>query len=150
MDELIACPRCGSNACYRQEVNDKITNYLCYGCGFISNSLMKDGEIFWEEQFNALPELHKDLVFKDKNDQYWIPNTINHHDKGMVFANGSSVDNWHWAAVKALKVPDNEKQKFPIPGKLGEYYEYRMDMENVEKFKERDYMDALSHIGILP
>jgi hypothetical protein len=68
----------------------------------------------------------------------------------MVFANGSSVDNWHWAAVKALKVPDNEKQKFPIPGKLGEYYEYRMDMENVEKFKERDYMDALSHIGILP
>jgi transcription initiation factor TFIIIB Brf1 subunit/transcription initiation factor TFIIB len=71
MDELIACPRCGSNACYRQEVNDKITNYLCYGCGFISNSLMKDGEIFWEEQFNALPELHKDLVFKDKNDQYY-------------------------------------------------------------------------------
>jgi hypothetical protein len=28
--------------------------------------------------------------------------------------------------------------------------EYRMDMINMKKFEERDYMDALSYIGILP
>tara|TARA_Y100000592_G_scaffold61987_1_gene96806 strand:+ start:3114 stop:3566 length:453 start_codon:yes stop_codon:yes gene_type:complete len=150
MDELVKCSRCGSNACYRQEVNESITNYLCYGCGFISNSLMKDGEIFWDEQLNSLPELYKDLIFKDKSNQYWIPNTINHHDKGMVFANGNSTDNWHWAAVKAIKVEESDKLKFPIPGKLNEYYDYRMDMENVKPFSERDYMDALSYIGVLP
>ena len=53
-------------------------------------------------------------------------------------------------AKKAVKVKEEEKQKYPIPGKKGEYYEWRMDMENVKKFKERDYMDALSHIGLLP
>jgi hypothetical protein len=149
MDDLIKCDRCGSNACYKQEVNDKITNYMCYGCGFVSNSIMKDGEIFWEEQKMKLPELHKDLIFfiKGKN---WIPNTVNQQDKGMVFANGTSTSDWHWAAVKAVKVKEEEKEKYPIPGKEGEYYEWRMDMENVKKFKERDYMDALSHIGLLP
>ena len=150
MDELIKCNRCDSNACYKQEVNESITNFLCYGCGFISNSLMKDGEVFWDEQMISLPELYKDLIFEDKNNQYWIPNTINHHDKGMVFANGNTIDNWHWAAVKAIKVEDEEKEKFPIPGKLSEYYEYRMDMGNVKKFEERDYMDALSYIGVIP
>ena len=149
MDDLIKCDRCGSNACYKQEVNDKITNYMCYGCGFVSNSIMKDGEIFCEEQKMKLPELHKDLIFfiKGKN---WIPNTVNQQDKGMVFANGTSTSDWHWAAVKAVKVKEEEKEKYPIPGKEGEYYEWRMDMENVKKFKERDYMDALSHIGLLP
>ena len=132
MDDLIKCDRCGSNACYKQEVNDKITNYMCYGCGFVSNSIMKDGEIFWEEQKMKLPELHKDLIFfiKGKN---WIPNTVNQQDKGMVFANGTSTSDWHWAAVKAVKVKEEEKEKYPIPGKEGEYYEWRMDMENVKK-----------------
>ena len=149
MDDLIKCDRCGSNACYKQEVNDKITNYMCYGCGFVSNSIMKDGEIFWEEQKTKLPELHKDLIFFI-NGKNWIPNTVNQQDKGMVFANGTSTSDWHWAAVKAVKVKEEEKEKYPIPGKEGEYYEWRMDMENVKKFKERDYMDALSHIGLLP
>ena len=39
-DELKECTRCGSDACYLQEVNDKITIELCYGCGFSSNSIM--------------------------------------------------------------------------------------------------------------
>ena len=28
MDELIVCLKCGSDACYKQEVNEKITNYV--------------------------------------------------------------------------------------------------------------------------
>jgi len=149
MDDLIKCDRCDSNACYKQEVNESITNYMCYGCGFISNSIMKDGEIFWEEQKSKLPELHKDLIFSI-NGKYWIPNTINLEEKGMVFANGKNISSWHWAAVKSIKVSEEEKTKYPIPGKKDEYYEWRMDMKNVEKFGERDFMDALSHIGILP
>ena len=151
MDELIICPKCGSDACYKQEVNEKITNYMCYGCGFISNTLMKDGEEYWEQQLMSLPELYKDLIYKDKNDQYWIPNTVNQPESGMVFVNGSDKDNWSWAAVKAIKVEAKDKIKYPIPGKSGEYYKHRMDMENLKSFNpERGYMDALSYIGVLP
>ena len=150
MDDLIICPKCTSDACYKQEVNEKIKNYMCYGCGFISNTLMKDGEDYWKEQLIVLPELYKDLTHKDGNNQYWIPNTINQSEVGMVFLNGNKDDNWTWSGVKALVVEDKEKLKYPIPGKPGKYYKHRMDMENIKHFGERGYMDALSYIGLLP
>ena len=40
-DNLKICDRCGSDACYVQEVNNEITNYQCYGCGFITNTLQR-------------------------------------------------------------------------------------------------------------
>ena len=60
------------------------------------------------------------------------------------------VQNWEWAAVKAVEVKEEEKEKYPIPNKKGKYYEYRMDMTTMKQFKERDFMDALSYIGVLP
>jgi hypothetical protein len=70
--------------------------------------------------------------------------------QGMVFANGADASNWRWAAVKAIKIPKKEQDKHPIPGKPGEFMKYRMDMKNMKTFEERDYMDALSYIGVLP
>ena len=55
------------------------------------------------------------------------------------------------AATKAIEVEDKDKLKYPIPGKPGEYYKHRMDMENLKKFdRKRGFIDALSYIGVLP
>mgnify|MGYP003656506057 FL=1 len=149
-DNLMACPRCTSDACYSQEVNDKITNYQCYGCGFISNTLMTPGSDFMQEQLENLPELYKDLLHEDENRQLWLPATINLPKQGMVFANGSTTDSWKWSAVKAIKIKEKEKEKYPNPKQPGEYYKFRMDMNTMKVFEERDFMDALSYIGVLP
>jgi len=144
MDNLTTCDRCGSDACYVQEVNNEIKNYMCYGCGFITNSLMKKGERFFEEQFNVLPSLYKELCVEDETTGLiWMPNTINIPDKGMVFAEGTRAENWSWAAVKAIPMPEDEKEAFKAKGKD---YEFKMDMENMKRFEERDYMEALDYI----
>jgi hypothetical protein len=150
MDNLINCSRCGSDACYVEEVNQDIKTYFCYGCGFQTNSLMKEGEIFYEEQINILPELYKDLTSKDENGIMWMPSTVNLPQQGMIFANGPSKTDWGWAAVKAVPVLEEEKEKYPIPNKEGEYYEWRMDMTTIQMFPERDFIEALSYIGVLP
>jgi hypothetical protein len=149
MDNLIICPRCGSDACYVDEVNQDIKTHFCYGCGFQTNSLMKEGETFYENQVLVLPELYKDLMFKD-GEKVWFPSMINVPAYGMVFANGSSKNQWNWSAVKAVPVTEEEKEKYPIPNKKGEYYEWRMDMSTMKNFPERDFMEALSYIGVLP
>ena len=149
-DKLEECPRCGSDACYTQKINEDITNYMCYGCGFQSNSLMKSGTEFLKETSETLPELYKDLIFEDKGGQSWLPSTINLPKQGMVFANGSKANNWKWAAVKAIEVKEEEKQKYPIPNKKDQYYKHRMDMTTMKMFSERDFMEALSYIGVLP
>ena len=150
MDNLTICKRCGSDACYTQEVTPEITNYFCYGCGFQTNTLMKEGEEFFEQQKELLPELYKDLIHKDEEGQMWMPSMINIPDKGMVFANGTNPSNWKWAAVKAVVVTEEEKYKYPIKGKKDQYYEFRMDMTTMMPFEEKEFMDALSYIGVLP
>ena len=150
MDNLIICDRCGSDACYVDEVNADIKTYFCYGCGFQTNSLMKEGDSFLDQQKETLPELYKDLFHKDKEGKVWMPSAVNIPEKGMIFANGTTIREWNWSAVKAVPVKEEEKEKYPIPGKKGEYYKWRMDMETIKHFPEREYMDALSYIGALP
>ena len=150
MDNLIVCARCGSDACYVDEVNQDIKTYFCYGCGFQTNSLMKEGDVFFERQLEVLPELYKDLLNKDDDGHIWMPTTVNVPEKGMIFANGPSKDQWNWAAVKAVPVTKEEAEKYPIPGKKGEYYSWRMDMTTLKEFNERDFIEALSYIGIIP
>jgi len=143
-DELKICTRCDSNACYKQEVTKDINIELCYGCGFQSNSVMTKGSDFFNEQFEILPELYKVLMDEEEDTgKIWMPTTVNIKEQGMVFANRVSRDNWCWSAVKAIPVKEDEKEKYN-----GE--SFRVDMSTVENFRERDFMDALSYIGVLP
>ena len=148
IDDLKKCDRCDSDACYIQEVNENVKNYMCYGCGFITNSLMVEDSKFFEEQIELLPNLYKELMGEDNKGKIWMPNTINLLTKGMIFANGKSGDNWKWAAVLAVEVKDEEKEKYPIKGKEGEYHEWRMDMKTLKEFEENDYLEALDYIHI--
>lgn len=148
MDNLTICNRCGGDACYVQEINQDIKNYQCMGCGFVTNSLMKRDSQFFEEQMELLPNLYKELMGEDEEGLIWMPATINIPSQGMVFANGTSAENWKWAAVQSVPVKDEEKEKYPIPGKKGEYYEQRMDMSTLKEFDEKDFIEALDYIGI--
>ena len=150
MDKLINCPCCESDACYVDETTPNILTYFCYGCGLQTNSLMREGEEFYEQQISMLPELYKDLLNKDDDGNIWMPSSVNIPTQGMVFANGPSSSDWGWAAVKAVTVTDEEKSKYPIPGKKEQYYEWRMDMTTLQMFHERDFMEALSYIGVIP
>lgn len=145
MDNLTICDRCGSDACYVQEVNNKIKNHMCYGCGFITNSLMKKDEQFFQEQIEILPNLYKELMGEDENGLIWMPNTVNIPEKGMVFADGTNAENFRWAAVKAVAMEEEEQKEFKEKGKD---YKFKMDMETMKRFDERDYMEALDYIGV--
>lgn len=130
MDNLTICGRCGSDACYTTEVNDKIKNYSCFGCGFITNTLMTRDSEFLNEQMESLPDLYKELMGEDENGLVWMPNTVNVPSQGMVFADGTNGSNWKWGAV--------------LPDESGE----KMDMSTIKHFEERDYIEALDYIGV--
>tara|TARA_Y100000114_G_C11561944_1_gene232238 strand:- start:97 stop:543 length:447 start_codon:yes stop_codon:yes gene_type:complete len=143
-DTIIDCPKSGGDLCYKMEINKDITNYLSLSCGFWTNTLMKENSDFLEEQFSTLPELYKDLAWTDpKTKLVWIPNTINIEDKGMIFAQGANLEEWSWGAVKAILLEKNEEAK--VEGQT-----HKMDMSTLKSFTERDYIEALSYIGILP
>ena len=49
---------------------------------------------------------------------------------------------------QAAGVLDQEKEKYPIKNKPGEFYEFRMDMSTRMDYIEKDYLEALDFIGI--
>jgi hypothetical protein len=142
-DEIIQCPKSLGDLCYKVEITKEVTNYFSLSCGFWTNSLMIPGNEFYEEQMVLLPELHKDIAWTDpKTNLVWIPNTINNSELGMVFADGTNKDEWSWAAVKAKEVIGEEKEETKVT--------HKMDMSTKKNFHERDYIEALSYIGVLP
>ena len=145
MDNLTTCDRCGSDACYVQEVNQDVKLHFCYG--FQANTAMKRDSEFLQQQMEVLPELYKELMGEDENGTIWMPSVVNIPDKGMVFADGPNGQQWQWAAVKATLMSEEEKTKFKEKGKE---YDYKMDMTTMKHFGERDFIDALSYIGVLP
>tara|TARA_B100000780_G_C21033465_1_gene414448 strand:+ start:435 stop:875 length:441 start_codon:yes stop_codon:yes gene_type:complete len=142
-DELKGCTRCGSDACYKQEINKEVSLELCYGCGFQHNSIMIKDSDFFKEQMEILPEIYKVLMDEDEEGKIWMPTTINIKDKGMVFASGKSRDDWNWSAVKAIEIPKEDQKKYK-----GE--KHKADMSTITYFKERDFMEALSYVEIIP
>lgn len=142
-DNLIECSRCGSDACYLQEVTKDVTIELCYGCGFQSNSVMKVGSDFLNEQMETLPDLYKSLIDEEESGKVWMPSFHNIESKGMVFADGVSRDKWAWGATKHVEVLEEEKDKYKGA-------KYRADMSTLKHFPERDFIGALTYIGVLP
>ena len=142
-DEIINCPKSGGDLCYKLEVSKEIISYYSLSCGFWTNTLMKEGSKFYNEQMEVLPELYKDLAWKDpETELIWLPHTINDPTLGMVYAEGTSKDNWQWAAVKSVLLNEADQKEFKTT--------HKPDMSTTSYYTERDYMDALSYIGVLP
>jgi len=151
-DQLVTGPF-GSDACYEssfEQDNQTITTWLCFGSGFTTSTLMVEGSKQVSDLLETAPELYKDLLHTDENKRVWLPATITLPAKGMVFVDGTNKKDWKWAAVKAVEVTEEEKLKYPIPGKKDKYYKHRMDMTTMKQFEERDFMDALSYIKVIP
>lgn len=141
MEEMTICPRCGGNACYEQQVQEDLQTYFCFGCGFTSNTIMVEGSKPVQNAIEIAPELYKDLKFKDEKGLIWFPATVTIPEKGMVFLDGNSVDNWKWAAAKAVEIVQEEKKNFP------EDQTHKMDMKSIKYYEQKDFMEALDYIG---
>lgn len=140
MEQLVTCKRCGSNACLEQQVNEEVTTQLCMGCGFTTSTLMTEGSEVVTAALETSPELYKDLMHKDQDGNIWMPSTLTLPNKGMVFVDGTNTKDWSWAAVKAIPLEEGDK-------KLSDDQTHKMDMKNLKHYAERDFMDALEHIG---
>ena len=86
-DSLKECTRCSSDACYTQEVTKDINIEMCYGCGFQSNSIIKKGNDLFNQQFENLPELYKELMDEEEDTgKIWMPTIINLKDNLILLS----------------------------------------------------------------
>ncbi len=140
-EKMTICPHCGGNACYEQQISEEVTTSFCFGCGYSTSTLMTELGDLVAKTLEASPELYKDLMFTDENSRVWFPSTVTLPGKGMVFLDGTTKDNWRWAAVNSIEISEEEKDKFP-KGQTT-----KMDMRNIKHFEKEDFMEALDAIS---
>ena len=155
-DKLVNSPICDSDACYESEFETQdgtIKTWLCMTSGYTSNTTMT----LDSEGLKQTLELTADLIKDLRQDHVppgggeklaWFPTAITMPEKGMIFPEPHKEEEWKWTVVKAIPVLEEEKEKFPIPNKPGEFYKTKMDMENLKRFDKLCFMDAAEELGM--
>jgi len=142
IDKLITCDKCKAEvSCYATPINEFHNSYTCLNCGFHTNDLMVEGEFNFEEYEVELPELYKDIKYKDEKNRVWYPQVINVEGRGTVFINGTSKDDWKWSGIKSVPLTQEEKQSGRFKDK-----EYKSDSKTLENFGD-NYYDACDYVG---
>lgn len=141
-DKLGICPKCGCDGCYITPINETKNNYFCWGCGFQTNDLMKEGEFDFEAYEETLPELYKDVKDIDEQGRVWYPISLNIPDRGTVFLNGKTSEDTFWSAIKVIPLTEEEKQEPKYKGLT-----FKSDPKSLQSFG-KDFIEACDYIGL--
>lgn len=149
MDNLIKCPVCGQEDCYKESENN-IDSYLCMACGYTSTSLNLNESIDLRKWEQSTPELIKKSKWIDPDTNLvWYPSVLNFPNIGMIFPDGTNETNWKWRLCRAIDIPVEDQNKYPIPGKEGQFYTKRIDMKGSILYEKENFKTACEDLGIL-
>ena len=139
MEKVIDCPVCYNvDNCF-EEIQETFSSYLCFACGFMSDSRYEVGSLQLIENLKKSPKLVQDTAFVDKNRNIvWFPSVINMGELGIIYPEGTP-DKYVWRYAKVIKISDKEKAKY-------DNYDRRLDVDNAEKFKH--FISACKAMGI--
>ncbi len=146
MDKLVPCKHCGSSICYEQQLEEgKVTVWMCPSCGFTTSSELTEGSELTLNTLKTSPELYKDLMFVDEDKHVWFPVTMLVPNIGMVFADGTSKEDWKWASAKAVELTKEELKS----NKFMKDQKFRIDTKNIKHFDKSQFLEAMDEAGML-
>ena len=141
MERVIICPRClDTDHCF-EEVQETYSSYLCFSCGFMSDSRYSVGSLELIDNLKKSPKLVQDTAFEDeKRNIIWFPSVVNMGDLGMIFPEGTPEE-YVWRYAKVIEIPEEERDQY-------NNYDRRLDVDNAETFKQNEFMKACNAMGI--
>ena len=102
MERVIDCPQCfDTDKCF-EDVQEEFNSYLCFNCGFMSDSRYKIGSVNLIENLKTSPQLVQDLQYHDEvRGIVWFPCVINMGEMGIIFPEGTKKD-YKWKITKLI------------------------------------------------
>ena len=139
--------------------------------GYTSNTTMSmDSEplkLTLEHTAELIKDLRQDHVPPGGGEKLaWFPTAITMPDKGMIFPEPKKMGNieidtktgektvledtmdWCWAVVKAIPIPEEDRERYPDPTNPGTFYKNKMDMKNIKRYNKLEFMDAAEELGM--
>ena len=141
MERVITCPVCfDTHQCF-EEVQETFSSYLCFKCGFMSDSRYEIGSLQTIENEKTTPQLVTDLKFHDtERNIIWYPSVINMGALGMIFPEGKPNE-YVWKYARVVDIPEEERPMY-------DNHTQRLDVDNAETFGQYEFMKACEQMGI--
>ncbi len=141
MEKVITCPVCFDvNKCF-EDIQETFSSYLCFKCGFMSDSRYEIGSLQLIENLKKSPKLVRETKIEDKERGIvWFPSVINMGKLGMIFPEGTS-DSYYWKYAKVIDIPKEEQP-------LYDNHTQRLDVENAQTFSQYEFVKACESMGI--
>ena len=141
MERVITCPVCWDNNQCFEEVQETYSSYLCFHCGFMSDSRYEVDSLQLLDNLKKSPKLVQELKVEDKERNImWFPSVINMGELGMIFPEGTPED-YVWKYAKVIDIPEEERHKY-------DNYDKRLDVDGAFTFSQNEFMKACDEMGI--
>ena len=143
MERVIDCPQCfDTDKCF-EDVQEEFNSYLCFNCGFMSDSRYEVGSLKLTDSLKTSPQLVQDKRFVDvKRNTVWFPAIINMGELGMIFPEGvKDKSEFVWKYAKVVEIPEDLRKQY-------DNYDKRLDIENAKTFKSNEFLEACKEMGI--
>ena len=140
-------PFTGKDSVIVEVVSGK-TSKICMDSGYMTNEdFSYDNADLISKYEGSMPKLMIDLRYKDEHlGQYWYLTSIQ-FKTGMIYPQPSKHDEYEWCFSPVVELTDEEKLKYPIPEKDGEYYSTRLATEHSETYSNHDFTGACRRAG---
>ena len=141
MEKVIDCPVCyDTDRCF-EDVQEEFSSYLCFNCGYMSDSRYEVGSLKLTDNLKKSPKLIQDRKYIDKQRNIvWFLAVINMGELGMVFPEGNEKE-YEWKFAKVIEIPEEERDKY-------NNYDRRLDVDNAETYSRYEFMKACEAMGI--
>ena len=141
MERVITCPVCWDNNQCFEEVQETFSSYLCFHCGFMSDSRYEVDSLQLLDNLKKSPKLVQKLKVEDKERNImWFPSVINMGELGMIFPEGTPEE-YVWKYAKVIDIPEEERHKY-------DNYDRRLDVDGAFTFSQNEFMKACDEMGI--
>jgi hypothetical protein len=136
------------NKCVIIEVDEssKTISYVCMESGYVSNSMFEFESPAQLQYHDTISQLMRDLSKVDEErNLVWYP-AFMQTPAGMLYVAGDTLTDAHWEVAPVIPISDEDREKYPVPGKEGRFYQSRAATELADKFDSQDFESAMGKL----
>jgi len=134
------------NKCVLVETDEAsgATSYICMESGYTSHEKLLIDSEYTQKYEQDLTQLMRDVKYNDAGRGIvWYPAFIHINNVGMLYSIGTTKLDMQWQISRVIDITEEDRQKFPVPGKENEYFTSRLDVENASTFDASEFENAL-------
>jgi len=122
-----------------------IQSYLCMDSGYTTTDQLIKGGPYVEKHEENLTELMLDVKYEDEQTGLiWYP-TFMQMPGGMLYPDGT-VNRLKWKVARVIPIHGEARLEYPVPGKEGEYFTSKLDVDNANIYDTTDFKLALEDL----